>query len=168
MERYNVLLSNNEGNQGVIIMPSSSYAQMVRERPSFAHTNTGDFYSELGRRTIAIAIYTCLRGNSGEEADSVILTTPLNIRDKITQLKESNHYVIDGMGGVRLYSPMMDGADNFLQRAHYGAMTLAGILPLFSTEKEGIIQKQVKELEGLMAGARVMQTFLLLRCTNYR
>lgn len=156
MERYNVLLSDEESSKGLIIIPSSKYAALVDKRPEFTHENFGDFYSREPMQDIVRAMFM-------KVPSSVRSMIKFDFIDKAIagerDMSQKAVYFIQGKNGGRIFikGDCEDVCANC--RGKYEAILLASVCSVADLSLKGKICESIeKRNESVLELNRILDS----------
>src|SRR3989338_6839168 len=146
MHHYDVLFVEKEF-PGLHIITAESYQLLKQQQPQFPHQDWGDFYSEVALDALADKIYQSLQ-KAGAAEEARIVDVRL-FDEKSRDLHKD--YIIREKTGVRIYSPSIHQKDHSLEpESVYALGSLYFLEDLFSSEKEGSLQREFKQLGILL------------------
>ncbi len=154
MEHYNLILIDHGERAGLNILQSDAYVALVTENPDLMHENKGDFYSDVSVDQLAQRIYDALN----KEFDGKKLNAQAKVVASADFEPEDDSdidYIVQEPQGVRLYDPNchkeeVKGSERSMV---YEWISLCFVEDLFSQEKEGSLQREVKEMKPQLEAA---------------
>ncbi len=147
--RYNVLFIEQE-SPGLYIITADSCDSIIQQKQGIILENYGDFYSEVQCKDLDNRIYQLLE--KAEAAENIKIIAANLFEEKNVDFNLD--YIIKSDTGVRLYSPGVHQKDYSLgAEAAYFVISMFFLEDLFSSEKEGSLQREFKQFESLLEKA---------------